>query len=112
MAEEATEIVHLVPFVVVGEKGSKLHESQLRTNKAITAAIFKQYDHSAFFMFQHREDVRLENMSTLQNYANSLLMVGDTGGSREIKEENNRLFLRRHDPESESIDLLFNPRIL
>ena len=111
VAAETTEIVHLVPFVVVGEKGSKLSEPQLLTKKAFAAEILKQYDYSAFSLFQHKEDVRLQDMDKLQNYADGLMLVGDVEGSREIKKESSRLFLRRHDPESEYIDSLLNPRI-
>jgi hypothetical protein len=111
VAEETTAIVHLVPFVIVGEKKSKLSEPQLLTKKAFAAEVLKQYDHAAFSLFQHREDVRLQDMATLRNYADNLLLAGDVEGSREIKKESNRLFLHPHDPESEYIDSLLNARI-
>ncbi len=111
MAEETTEVVHLAPIVIVGDKSLKLREPELRTKQAWIAEISKQYDHSAFSLFQHREDVRLQDMATLQNYADSLMLVGDVDGGRAIKKESSRLFLMRHDPESESIDTLFNPRV-
>lgn len=110
VAEALSEVVTLVPYVVVGAKGVKISDSELLTKKAFAANISKQSGYSAFAMFQYREDVRLQDMATLQNYADSLMLVGDLKGSREIKKESNRLFLRRHDPESEYIDSLFNPR--
>ena len=111
VAEATPEVVHLVPFVVVGAKVPKLTEPELLTKKAFASGILKQYDYSAFSMFQHKEDVRLQDMETLKNYADSLMLFGDVNGSREIKDESDRLFLRRHDPESEYIDTLLNSRI-
>lgn len=110
IAEAPAEVVTLVPYVVRGAKGVKISDSELLTKKAFAAEISKQSDYSAFAVFQHREDVRLQDMAKLQDYADSLMRVGDAEGSRAIKKESSRLFLRRHDPESEYVDSLFNPR--
>lgn len=109
--EVTSETVHLVPLVVVGDKRSKLRGFQLLTKQAFASEILKNYDYSAFSMFQHREDVRLMDMTTLKNYADNLMLVGDVEGSRAIRKENSRLFLRSRDPESEYVDALFNPRV-
>ena len=110
-AEETVKIVPLAPFVVFGEKGPKLNEPELRTKKAFASDILKHYDYSAFAFFQYKEDLRQQDMTKLQTYADSLLLVADVEGNRAIKKESNRLFLRPHDPESAYIDTLFNARI-
>jgi hypothetical protein len=109
-AETTPEIVTLVPFVIVGDKVPKLSGPELLTTRARAEEILKQSDYSAFSLFQHREDVRLEDMASLQNLADSLMLVGDVTGGREIERESNRLFLRTHDPESKDIDSLLNSR--
>lgn len=111
-ASEATaETVTLVPMVILGEKRTKLNSADLRTQSAFAAEILRHYNYSGFSLFQHREDVRLEDMAVLQNYADSLMRVGDIEGSRAIKKESSRLFLRPRDPESVYIDSLLNPRV-
>ncbi len=109
--EVATETLHLAPFVVMGDKRIKLRPIELLTKKAFAAENFKRYDYSAFSLFQHREDVRLNDMTTFKNYADNLMLAGDVEGSRAITRESSRLFLRPHDPESEYIDAMFNSRI-
>ena len=109
--EVSTETVHLAPLVVVAGKRIKLLSSETLTQKAFAAEIFKRYNFSAFSAFQHREDVRLDDMAELQNYASNLMLTGDREEGRAIKKEVSRLFLPPHDPESDYIVSVFNPRI-
>lgn len=110
IAAESTEIVHLVPFVVVGAKVPKFRESDLLTTKAFASVILKRYNYSAFSMFRYREDMRLREMATLQHYSDALKIMGDFTGSREMKEMSDRLFFRSGDLESARIDNLLNSR--
>ena len=110
-SEPAPEIVSLVPLVIVGDRGPKLREPELRTKKAFAADLLRQYDYSAFSLFQHREDLRLQDMAALQTYADSLMLIGDVEDSRAIRKESNRLFFRPRNSDSEYIDTLLNPRV-
>lgn len=110
VTEEYTEIVHFAPFVVVGTKVPKFSERDLLTKEAFASAILKRYHYSAFSMFQFKEDLRLNEMATLQHYADALKLLGDLSGSREIEEECKRLFDRSRDPEAEGIDKFLNSR--
>jgi len=111
VSEPAPEVVALVPLVVVGDRGPKLREPELRTRKAFAAELLRQYDYSAFPLFQHREELRLQDMAALQTYANNLILVGEVEEGRAIKKEGDRMFLRPHDPETEYIDTLLNGRV-
>lgn len=111
IGEVTSETTRLAPLVVVGSKRVKLADFELLTRKAFAAEIFKRYDYSAFSLFQHREDVRLQEMADLKNYVDNLLLAGDVGESRAIRKESSRLFLRTPDPETEYIDRTLNPRV-
>lgn len=108
--EVAPETVRLAPVVVFGGKKIKLSESELLTKKAFSAALLKRYDYSGFSLFQHREEVRLEEMASLKTYSDNLLLAGDAKEARAIRKESSRLFLKPHDPETEAMDAAFNPR--
>jgi len=110
-AEVSAATVHFAPFVVNGYKSLRLRDSELFTKKAFDSEIFKRYDYSSSASFQHKEDVRLEDMAALKTYADNLTLVGDGEEGRAIRKESNRLFLRTHDPESDYIISVFNPRI-
>lgn len=110
IAMDNEDIVYLTPLVVNAHKQVELNRLSVLNRRAFSREILKEYDYSAFSLYQHREAVQLQDRETLQDYAANLLLIGDVAGSRALTRQSSPLFLRSRDAETVYIDQFLNSR--
>jgi hypothetical protein len=88
----------------------KYSEQDLLKSNAFASRILRRYHYSECSMYQYKEDMHLEKMLALRDYARNLKRIGDASGSRDIEQEINRLPDLYHDMDTENFDHFFNPR--
>lgn len=120
---EDSTVVLLPKVIVKGERQPNLSEEDVATKAGLSALLAKKYPGASvrgqdpkridgatpnYAVLMHSDDKRLGAMKTLGELADDLARIGNVSGSKKLKGEINRTFLRRTDPIIEAMDQAVN----